>query len=185
MNVHKKMIIVWLAAIIVAVAMFAVAWHFFFGVANPLLPQGSVSITTSSTVPLAEGSLRIDGAKWNVEIATSTVAQARGLSYRTSLNENDGMLFIFPSSSTQHFWMIGMNFPLDMIWIGDDGAGGSKVLGFTENVPAPISGTAMWKLPVYASPAGVNKVLEVNGGSVAKYHIRTGDAVVISLPSAI
>ena len=195
MERRKKMIIVWLAGIIVAVAIFATAWHFLFGMPNPQLSQGRASIASSSTVQTAlssstdqnssEDQLRIDGATWNVEFATTTVAQTRGLSYRTSLGANDGMLFIFNKPSVQNFWMIGMNFPLDMIWIGDDDAGGSKVLGFAQNVPAPAPGMASLNLPIYSSPAGVNKVLEVNAGSVAKYNIKVGDVVVISLPSDI
>ena len=191
------MIIVWLAGIIVAVAIFAVAWHFLFGMPNPPLRQGQVSINSATSTPVSCGSvslptdtsstdqLCIDGATWNIELATTTVEQTRGLSYRTSLSENDGMLFIFDHPSVQNFWMIAMNFPLDMIWIGDDGAGGSKVLGFAQDVPAPASGTAMWALPIYSSPTGVNKVLEVNAGSVAKYNIKVGDEVIISTTPAI
>jgi uncharacterized membrane protein (UPF0127 family) len=203
MKGRKKMIIVWGVTIIAAVVIFATAWHFLFGMPNPPLSQGQVTIslttvatssvpaassTASSSVPEQNSSkdqLRIDGATWHIEFATTTVEQARGLSYRASLGTNDGMLFIFNNPSVQNFWMIGMNFPLDMIWIGDDGSGGSKVLGFAQNVPAPASGTATWNLPIYSSPDGVNKVLEVNAGSVAKYNIKVGDEVVISLPSAL
>jgi uncharacterized membrane protein (UPF0127 family) len=201
MKGRKKMIIVWLVAMIVAVAIFATAWHFLFGMPNPPLSQGQVSIaasplatsttntsTSSSAVANSEGSqdrLHIDGATWNIEIATTTVEQTRGLSYRTSLGKNAGMLFIFNNPSVQNFWMIGMNFPLDMIWIGDDGSGVNKVLGCAQDGPAPAPGTATWNLPIYSSPDGVNKVLEVNAGSVAKYNIKVGDEVVISLPSAL
>jgi uncharacterized membrane protein (UPF0127 family) len=191
---RKKMIIVWLAGIIVGMATFLTAWHFLFGMPNPPLSQGKVTIgspatgfssesteiiSSSTTSDNSGDELRIDGATWNIELATTTVEQTRGLSYRTSLGENDGMLFIFDHPSVQNFWMIGMNFPLDMIWIGDNGSGGSKVFGFAQNVPAPASGTATWNLPIYSSPAGVNKVLEVNAGSVAKYNIKMGDEVTI------
>ncbi|MDR3582263.1 MAG: DUF192 domain-containing protein [Candidatus Pacebacteria bacterium] len=191
MNRKKKMIIIWIAAMIVAVAAFAAIWHFLFGTPNPSLPAGRVNIAPASTsaaeasssfsssMPSAE-QLRIESATWNIELATTTVAQARGLSYRASLGADDGMLFVFGRPGVQRFWMIGMNFPLDMIWIGDDGAGGSKVLGFAENAPAPASGTQAWSLPIYSSPDGVDKVLEVNAGSVAKYHIKVGDKVTIA-----
>jgi uncharacterized membrane protein (UPF0127 family) len=190
MKGRKKMIIVWLVGIIVAVAIFATAWHFLFGMPNPPLKQGRVSIASSPSASAAEqdnneNQLRIDSAMWNIELATTTVEQTRGLSYRAALGANDGMLFIFNKPSVQNFWMIGMHFPLDIIWIGDDGAGGSKVLGFAENVPAPSAGTPTWNLPIYSSPAGVNKVLEVNAGSVAKYNIKVGDEVVISPSSAV
>lgn len=192
MKRNKKMIIAWIVGIIVAVTAFAAMWHFLFGMPNPQLPQGKVSIvpaqTSTSTITSTTTSMPtvgIDGVTWNIELATTTVAQARGLSYRASLGANDGMLFIFDHPGVQSFWMIGMNFPLDIIWIGDDGVGGSKVLGFAENVPAPAPGTPTWSLPTYSSPAGVDKVLEVNAGSVAKYGIKAGDGVVILTGSAI
>jgi uncharacterized membrane protein (UPF0127 family) len=84
------------------------------------------------------------------------------------------MLFLFGAGSVQTFWMFGMNFPLDMIWIS-----GTTVAGFAQDVPAPASGTALWSLPVYTSPANVDKVLEVNAGTVAKYNIKVGDMVTI------
>jgi uncharacterized membrane protein (UPF0127 family) len=61
-----------------------------------------------------------------------------------------------------------------MIWIS-----GNTVVGFAQNVPVPTPGTALWNLPVYASPGNTDKVLEVNVGTVAKYNIKVGDAVTI------
>jgi uncharacterized membrane protein (UPF0127 family) len=62
-----------------------------------------------------------------------------------------------------------------MIWISASGT----VAGFVQNAPAPASGTALWSLPIYTSPAGVQEVLEVNAGTVAKYGISVGDTVVV------
>ena len=177
-------------ALVVLVLAVAVWWHVFFGVANPPLPRATVVVQTSSSGAGAMTStassssvsipapvpgvdqLSIDGAMFNVEVATTSVEQSRGLSYRTSLGKNDGMLFLFGSSSVQTFWMKDMNFPLDMIWIS-----GNTVAGFAANVPAPLPGVALWSLPLYTSPDNVDKVLEVNAGVVAKYNIKVGDAV--------
>ncbi len=179
-------LILLIAAAIVFIAAFAAWWHFFFGMPNPPLPQGSVTVQPTSAQPAAMPSgagaptapgpdqVVIDGATFTVEIASTTLEQTRGLSYRTSLGQNDGMLFIFPIGAVQTFWMKDMNFPLDMIWIS-----GTTVVGFTENIPAPVSGTPLWSLPVYSSPPNTDKVLEVNAGTVAKYGIKTGDTVFI------
>jgi uncharacterized membrane protein (UPF0127 family) len=203
----KKMLISLVVVLILFIIAIGAWWYLFFGRANSPLPQTSVSIqsanqssspsssaaaaaisaaTTSSAAaasstiisgenpPLAEEQLNIDSAVFNVEIASTALEQTRGLSFRPSLGANDGMLFIFATGSVQSFWMKDMNFPLDMIWIS-----GNTVVGFAQNVPVPTPGTALWNLPVYASPGNTDKVLEVNVGTVAKYNIKVGDAVTI------
>jgi hypothetical protein len=200
MSRRKKMMIISLAAALVLfIIAIGVWWYLFFGRANSPLPQTSVSIQSagqgslaaanaagatssaaSSTVvpgenpPLANEQLNIDNAIFTVEIASTSLEQTRGLSFRPSLGANDGMLFIFTIGSVQSFWMKDMNFPLDMIWIS-----GNTIVGFAQNVPAPASGTALLNLPVYLSPGNTDKVLEVNAGTVAKYNIRVGDSVTI------
>jgi uncharacterized membrane protein (UPF0127 family) len=129
-------------------------------IANPTLPEETLSI---------------DRGTWTVELATTMTEQARGLSYRTSLGAQSGMLFIFPSAGTQSFWMKDMNFPLDMIWVASDGT----VAGFAQDVPAPAPGEALWELQTYQSPSDTSQVLEVNAGTVAKYGIKVGDKVTL------
>lgn len=180
MSRRKKIMILLLAAVLI---LFIIAvgawWYLFFGRANAPLPQASVSIASSTAVPgenppLPGEPLSIDGATFTAEIASTSLEQTRGLSFRPSLGANDGMLFVFATGSVQSFWMKDMNFPLDMIWIS-----GTTVVGFAQNVPAPAPGTPLWNLPVYVSPGDTDKVLEVNAGTVAKYNIRVGDAVTI------
>lgn len=185
-----------LLSIVILIVLFAIMvgvwWHVFFGRPNAPLPQATVSVqspqssstasasaTSSSVVdgenpPLPSEALNIDAATFTVEIASTSIEQTRGLSFRPSLGANDGMLFIFATGSVQSFWMKDMNFPLDMIWISS-----TTVVGFAQNVPVPAPGTALWNLPVYISPGDVDKVLEVNAGTVAKYNIRVGDSVTI------
>jgi len=176
------------------IVVFGVWWHYFFGTPNPQLSQTSVSIQSSSmpaaavtsdvavtnplvdgeNPPLAEEPLSVDGITFNVEVASSMTEQARGLSYRPTLAANSGMLFVFGSGTIQTFWMQGMNFPLDMIWIS-----GTTVVGSSQNAPAPAPGTQIWNLKIYASPGNTDKVLEVPAGTVAKYNIKVGDSVTI------
>ena len=132
------------------------------GVANDPNPSG-----------LGSGQLSIDNAVFDVEIASTPLEQARGLSFRTSLGANQGMLFVFGTGSVQTFWMKDMNFPLDMIWIS-----GNTVVGFAQNDPAE-PGVAT-PTTIYSSPKNTDKVLEVNAGTVAKYGIKVGDRVQIA-----
>lgn len=186
------------AALVLFIIAIGIWWRLFLGTPNPLLPQANVSIRSSSTTntgagaiaptssaasssivdgenpPLPEESFSVDDAQFTVEIASTMLEQSRGLSFRPSLGASDGMLFIFPTGSTQTFWMKDMNFALDMIWIS-----GNTVAGFAQNAPAPAPGTQLWELPIYTSPVNTDKVLEVDAGTVAKYHIKVGDTVTI------
>jgi uncharacterized membrane protein (UPF0127 family) len=66
-----------------------------------------------------------------------------------------------------------MKFPLDILWIG-----GNNILGFAENA-APETGIPLWKLKIYSSPKGTDKVLEVNVGTVRQNDIKVGDVIEI------
>jgi uncharacterized membrane protein (UPF0127 family) len=57
---------------------------------------------------------------WTVEIAQTEQERIRGLSGRQSLAPNSGMWFIFPADSEDEFWMQGMNFDLDIVFVGED-----------------------------------------------------------------
>jgi len=158
----------WVLLGIVVVGAVAVVLRFFiFGKANPLLAKNEV---------------RINGATFEVEIASTTAEKARGLSFRAGLEANQGMLFFFTTPSIQSFWMKDMNFPIDIIWIGagknGDGKSSCEVLGFAQNA-MPQPGVPLWGLTIYNSPGGTDKALEVIAGTVAKDNIKVGDGVQI------
>lgn len=105
-----------------------------------------------------------------VEIADSEVKRIKGLGGRYSLGENRGMLFIFEKPDFYSFWMKGMKFPLDFIWIRGD-----KVVGITEEVLPPRSENDT--LTSFQSPEEADKVLEVNAGWIKKHSVKIGDKV--------
>lgn len=113
--------------------------------------------------------LKIGNNHLEVEIADTVFLQARGLSGRPSLLEKQGMLFIFNGLAIRNFWMAGMKFPLDIIWISGD-----KVVGFAENIP-PAAGIP----ELYPSSEPVDKVLEINAGLVEKLKIKVGDKIAL------
>ncbi|OGG12985.1 hypothetical protein A2773_05865 [Candidatus Gottesmanbacteria bacterium RIFCSPHIGHO2_01_FULL_39_10] len=110
----------------------------------------------------------------SVEVADTDEERTRGLSGRKSLEENHGMLFIFPQKSIQRFWMKDMNFPIDIVWIDGD-----KIVGFDEYIP-PEGSTPQ---KIYSSPLPVNKVLELPSGTVEDIKIKKGDKLILSLSS--
>lgn len=117
--------------------------------------------------------LTLGGQAFRVDIADTIAKEAQGLSGRSELAENEGMFFVFATSSPRTFWMKGMNFPIDIIWIKDD-----IVVGMAENAQPEPEKTFI-ELKLYSSPQWVNRVLEVPAGTVERLGVKAGDKIVI------
>jgi len=103
------------------------------------------------------------------EVASSALDQYLGLSNRTSLCADCGMLFIFPDKQEREFVMRNMNFPLDIIFLSD-----GKIINIAANLkPEGDNPTARYK-----SLTPANQVLELNGGYSEKYGLQAGDTVI-------
>jgi uncharacterized membrane protein (UPF0127 family) len=99
--------------------------------------------------------VRINNTVFTVEVAATSAAQERGLSYRNSLPTNAGMLFVYSTPSRYPFWMHEMRFALDFIWIDNN-----QVIDLSENIPPPSQTNNQ---PTILSPrAPVRYILEVN-----------------------
>jgi uncharacterized membrane protein (UPF0127 family) len=106
-----------------------------------------------------------------VEIADSEAERRSGLSGRAGLASGRGMLFLHEDSAVQSYWMKGMSFAIDIIWIDDD-----EIVGFVEEAqPEDPPET------VYVSPGPVDKVLEVPAGFVALHALEIGAILDIEL----
>jgi uncharacterized membrane protein (UPF0127 family) len=113
----------------------------------------------------------IAGVRLSVEVADTPAERGRGLSGREMLPENSGMLFVFDTPRRYGFWMYGMKFPLDIIWIDER----LRVVYFVENAQPCVN-----ICETYEPPADALYVLEVNAGFVKKYGMKIGDVVELS-----
>ena len=117
--------------------------------------------------PLAyEAVLCINEARINVLVADTPQERAAGLSGYAGLPENVGMLFVFPEPRQPSFWMRGVLFALDLIWIRD-----GKVVQIDASVPPPPPNTPEDQLPRYHPTEPITHVLELTAGSAARYGI--------------
>lgn len=119
--------------------------------------------------------LEIDGAVLIVEIADTASKRNKGLGNRDSLGQDQGMLFIFDKVDKYNFWMKGLKFPLDFIWIKN-----GQVVDILQNIQPPAIGQEDKDLPIYTSKEVVDKVLEVNAGVVQKLGIKVGDIIKVT-----
>ncbi|OQA17057.1 MAG: hypothetical protein BWY64_02284 [bacterium ADurb.Bin363] len=100
-----------------------------------------------------------------VEIADTPEKRQVGLMYRESLDENQGMLFIFPRPDMYSFWMKNTLIPLSIAFIEEDG-----IIKQIEDMEPGIETS-------HTSDFHVKYALEVNKGWFNKNHIKTGDKV--------
>lgn len=85
------------------------------------------------------------------------------------------MLFIFPKEDKYPFWMKGVSFPLDFIWIKGD-----QVVDLLENVSPPRVNQKDIDLPIYVPKESIDRILEVNAGTIARLNIKVGDTIKIT-----
>lgn len=95
----------------------------------------------------------------NVDLALTPAETQLGLGYRNTLEPQDGMLFVFDDASPRTFWMKGMRFCLDIVWIEQ-----GEVVGMAEDACPDPDGTPDPDRARFPSNAPVTYVLEVPGG---------------------
>lgn len=98
------------------------------------------------------------------QVSNNPSKRQLGLSYRQSLEDGTGMVFIFPEPGRHSFWMKDMNFPIDIIWIRSD----RRVMGITRNVSPDTYPETFYP------PSDIQFVLELNAGESEKFTIATG-----------
>jgi uncharacterized protein len=99
-----------------------------------------------------------------VEVADTVAERETGLMYRSHLDEDAGMIFVFAAPSHQAFWMKNTEIPLDMIFADSS----RRVIGIVHEA-RPYSQS------LDEVPGESQYVLEVNGGFAARHHLAAGD----------
>ena len=113
------------------------------------------------TLHTASGAHRID-----IEVAESDSEKARGLMFRRSLGDSEGMLFPYPSAHEITMWMRNTFISLDMIFIRSDGI-----------VHRVATDTEPHSERIIASQGDVTAVLEMKAGSARRLQVQPGDRV--------
>ncbi|EZP54675.1 MULTISPECIES: DUF192 domain-containing protein [Sphingomonas] len=145
------------------------------GAAGVAVQQGVFSGPPAAIAAKRTLAVTITGAQgahvFDVERATTSAEQARGLMYRTDLKPDGGMLFWpYPPEGgaprVANFWMKNTPTPLDILFIRADGT----IATIAENT-VPFS-----EAPV-SSREPIAAVLELVGGRTADLGIAEGDRV--------
>ena len=111
--------------------------------------------------------IKIGTNRLNLLVAKTTYQQQKGLGAIKSIPANSGMLFVFDQPQYECFWMKGMNFPLDMIWLTGEGT-----VNHIETNIAPDTFPQ-----AFCDPQKSSYVIELNAGESIKLGLRLGQVI--------
>ena len=119
-----------------------------------------------------DATLLVGKIRYYLRLATTPNEQAQGLSGLKSLPDNTGMLFAFSGTGLRCFWMKGMHFALDIVWL----SAGDEVL-LVDHDLSPRT---------YPMSFCVNahSVIELVGGQARAAGITRGRTVTIEMPAS-
>lgn len=123
-----------------------------------------------------QADITILGVSLTVPVADTFMQQHAGLGrYGTAKDiPGGGMLFTFDEEKPRTFWMKGMAFDLDVVWIVD-----GKVVSVQEAIPAPEKGEE--PVSFSSKPLAIDMALELPAGSVDQLGILAGMPISVSL----
>lgn len=138
-------------------------------IAEPIQPI--VALDSAAVLLITEN----DTVQVTVEVAEAEQERNIGLMHRPSLDGMSGMIFLFQTvqGPEEAFWMYNTLIPLDIAFIGEDGAIGS--IRHMEPCTSPVAQYC----PNYAAGVPFQTALEVNAGFFQAHGVDVGDMVVL------
>ncbi len=118
--------------------------------------------------PEPDAWLEIRGKRISIELADTPEKQRKGLGERDSLDWDHGMYFGYSQPGFYSFWMKGMRFSIDIIWLRKD-----RIVGIEASVPFEKGGNG----PTVRPRELIDAVLEVPAGYSAASGWTIGDRV--------
>lgn len=145
-------------------------------IAAPPTPSPTASVRPELVEGRAPVAVALRGRVYRLEVVRAgEPGYFKGLGERDALPLDRGMLFLESQDVAMTFWMKGMRFPLDLIWI--DRAG--RIVHVERNVPHQ-PGVPHSQLPIYRPPRPSRAVLELNAGQADAHGFQVGDQALFS-----
>lgn len=131
------------------------------------------SLGANAATPFSKKTITLGKKTLVVEVAETPDQHERGLMFRESMKEDEGMLFIFKNEETRFFWMKNTLIDLSIGYFDKKG-----VLIDVQEMKSG-KGISDSKLPSYASGAPAQYALEMNKGWFEKNGIKLGTKLTI------
>ncbi len=115
--------------------------------------------------------ITVDGNTFTVQVSDEQAERRQGLSGQAALENDEGMIFIFPENGRHGFWMKDMNFSIDIIWIDEN----FRVVHLEEMISPSTYPDS------FVPSVDARYVLEIYTGQAQAQGIGLGDEVVFEL----
>jgi uncharacterized membrane protein (UPF0127 family) len=127
----------------------------------------SVAAQAECAIDRLEIKTKSASLNFSVQVADTPDEQELGLMNRSHMASASGMLFAFTAPKRAQFWMKNTLIPLDMLFANQNG----QIMRVHENaIPQDLS--------VIDGGAGVQFVLEINGGLARRMGVQAGDQLI-------
>lgn len=114
----------------------------------------------------SKSGIKIGSEYYELERVNTLEKLQLGLSGRNSLEDNSGMIFVFPDERDQCIWMKDMKFALDIIWLNPE----KNIIAIEQNVSPET-------YPNQYCHGPAKYVIELNAGDVESAKIEVGQSV--------
>jgi uncharacterized membrane protein (UPF0127 family) len=101
------------------------------------------------------------------DLAITNDQQVKGLDVKDQLKENEGMLFVEKQPAKYDFWMRGMKFPIDIIWLDSN----RTVIHIERNLQPCVSDL---HCPLFTPDKDALYILETVAGFSKKHNVEIG-----------
>jgi uncharacterized membrane protein (UPF0127 family) len=134
--------------------------------AKQVLPTDEIRFSREGSLSIFDGETDSLLQEIDIEIAETPYERETGLMYRKSMQEDQGMLFIFENEQPRSFYMKNTLISLDILFINQD----LEVVSIARNTE-PLNDSGI--------PSGypARYVLEVNAGLSDQWGIQEGDLI--------
>jgi uncharacterized membrane protein (UPF0127 family) len=109
----------------------------------------------------------------DMEVADDSYKRAKGLMYRKNMRKDSGMLFIFDSERRYSFWMLNMQFSIDLIWLDRN----MRVVDITKEA---LPSNSIFSSKSYSPKAPAMYVIEACSGFASYSKLKPGNKIKIN-----
>jgi uncharacterized membrane protein (UPF0127 family) len=122
-------------------------------------------LSASALAEMPVKQLEISGHTFLVEVANTEASRSQGLMFRQSMDENNGMLFVFSEIAPHSMWMMNTYIPLSVAFLNEKGV----ILNIADMMPGTTA--------AHPSAGPAKYAIEMNLGWFAARSIKPGARV--------
>ncbi len=140
-------------------------------------PPGKILDEDDEKPPVEK--VTIKETEFKLQISADPVTRANGLMGREELNDDEGMIFVYPRPGIRNYWMKNCVIDIDIIYVNPRG----RITAMHEmKIPPPRkAGESNWdyeaRLPRYSSKRMAQYAIELKAGTLKKLKLKVGDII--------